>query len=73
MPVQKYVPSYLTKFNPVWFVWPVPTALISPFLLIMEEHLLKIRGYREESVQIRSARTLFSLNTQNIYPLYGSM
>jgi hypothetical protein len=39
MPVQKYVPSYLTKFSPIWFVWQD-----RPYS-IRNENLSKIREY----------------------------
>jgi hypothetical protein len=29
IPFQKYVPSYITKFSPIWFVSPVRKALTS--------------------------------------------
>ena len=43
MPVQKYVRSYLTKFNPIWFNYAQRTPLRDGRYLKSEENLLKIR------------------------------
>jgi hypothetical protein len=63
MPVQKYVPSYLTKFSPIWFEYALKTALTAGRYLKSEENLLNIRVYREKDSKCAVRADVFGLKT----------